>query len=98
MTMTKTLANCLAALLTLVIAFAAGAADAPQAETCRVITDPASAVTVSYGARTYRLASEACAAEFRSDPERFAQLYDALAELEESGKPAAVAAPSLVPN
>ena len=43
-------------------------------------------VTVTHEGRIYRLASDECRQQFLSDPERFAQLYDALRELEEGGK------------
>jgi YHS domain-containing protein len=48
-------------------------------------------VRVEHGGKTYRLATEECREQFLSDPERYAQLYDALAELE--AQPA-----SLVPS
>lgn len=58
---------------------------------------PESAITVTHGATTYHLASEECRAQFLAEPERYAQLYDALLELRAAGakpKPA----PSLVPS
>lgn len=56
-----------------------------------------SVITVTHGAKTYALASEDCRAQFLSDPERYAQLYDALLELRAAGaKPKAP--PSLVPS
>lgn len=74
------------------------AQEAPAPEMCRVITDARTAVTVAHAGRTYRLADEACRVQFLSDPERYAQLYDALAELEAAGKAAVAPAPSLVPS
>ena len=81
----------------IVIACPVSAQDGPSPEECRLAGD--SSISVEYGGKTYRLASEACRVQFLSDPERYAQLYDALAELEQSGKK--VAAPrdaSLVPS
>ena len=67
-------------------------------EECRVVKDRAAAVSVEHGGKTYRLANEACRAQFLSDPERYAQLYDALAELEAAGTPAVARPASLVPS
>lgn len=59
----------------------------------------AGGVVVSHGEKSYRLANEACREQFLSDPERYAQLYDALQELEAEGTPLrAPATPSLVPS
>ncbi|HEX2123145.1 MAG TPA: hypothetical protein VHL59_16045 [Thermoanaerobaculia bacterium] len=55
-------------------------------------------IVVTHGGKTYRLANEACRAQFLSDPERYAQLYDALLELEAEGTPLAPATASLVPS
>lgn len=56
-----------------------------------------SAISVTHGATTYTLASEECREQFLSDPERYAQLYDALMELRAAGaKPKGP--PSLVPS
>ena len=74
-----------------------GAQEAPAPESCLATTDGA-AVVVSHGGKSYRLASEACRRQFLSDPERYAQLYDALAELEQAGKPLAPPPASLVPS
>ncbi|HEY0144291.1 MAG TPA: hypothetical protein VGF48_25625 [Thermoanaerobaculia bacterium] len=58
---------------------------------------PHGAITVTHGTATYTLASEECREQFLSDPERYAQLYDALLELRAAGaKPKR--APSLVPS
>ena len=75
------------------------AADAPAPEQCLAKAGDASALTITHGDKTYRMANEACRAQFASDPERYAQLYDALLELEAEGTPLrAPAAPSLVPS
>lgn len=55
-------------------------------------------VSVTHGGRTYRLANDACREQFLSDPERYAQLYDALLELQAEGAPIAPAPASLVPS
>ncbi|HYC60106.1 MAG TPA: hypothetical protein VEK79_11135 [Thermoanaerobaculia bacterium] len=86
--------NALVALVLLTVA-----AQEPLApEQCRIVTDAASAVTVMHAGKPYRLANEPCRAQFLSDPERYSQLYDALAELEAAGRPAATARASLVPS
>lgn len=56
------------------------------------------AFVVEHAGKTYRMASEECRAQFLSDPERYAQLYDALMELEAAGRAKRAAAPSLVPS
>ena len=57
------------------------------------------AITVMHAGKTYRMASEACREQFLTDPERYAQLYDALLELEAEGTPLrARSTPSLVPS
>jgi hypothetical protein len=68
-------------------------------EQCLNIAPPGG-VTVTHAGKTYRLATEACKAEFLSDPERFAQLYDALLELRTAGTPLpnAPSSASLVPS
>lgn len=93
----------LAAFILAVINTAAGAVavaqDAPAPEKCLARSDDASALTVTHGGKTYRMANEACRAQFVADPERYAQLYDALLELEAEGTPLrAPATPSLVPS
>jgi YHS domain-containing protein len=56
-------------------------------------------VTVEHEGKTYGLRSEPCRVEFLSDPERYAQLYDALLELQRSGQKAPEKGPvSLVPS
>ena len=72
----------LAALLVAVVPIIAQ--ETPSPEECRAGGE--SSVAVEHAGKTYRLASEACREEFLSDPERYAQLYDALAELEAGGK------------
>jgi YHS domain-containing protein len=52
-------------------------------------------ITVTHEGKTYAFRYEDCRTQFLEDPERFSQLYDALAELgvEETRRPA-----SLVPS
>lgn len=57
-----------------------------------------SAITAEYAGKTYSLASEECRQQFLGDPERYAQLYDALLELQAQGRKARPATPSLVPS
>lgn len=91
--------NPVAALLIALAATAATGQDAPIPEECLARTGDAAAIVVSHAGKTYRMANEACRAQFLSDPERFAQLYDALLELEAAGMPLrAPATPSLVPS
>jgi hypothetical protein len=78
------------ALVTLLAATLATAAP-PEFEQCL-----GGEIAVTHNAKTYRLASEACREQFLSDPERFAQLYDALQELAAAGEKPRVA--SLVPS
>jgi YHS domain-containing protein len=89
----------LAAFILAATAAMAGAEDVPAPEECLAKSNSASAVMVTQGGKTYRMANEACRAQFLTDPERYAQLYDALLELEAEGTPLrAPASPSLVPS
>lgn len=64
---------------------------------CLAAADDPASVQVAYGGRTFSLTSVECRKEFLTDPERYAQLYDALRELQQKGK-AAPAPRSLVPS
>jgi YHS domain-containing protein len=77
---------------------AAFAQEAPEPEQCLAIRDAAAPVIVTHAGKTYQLASDACRAQFLSDPERYAQLYDALLELAAEGQKLRAPAPSLVPS
>ncbi|HEX7155130.1 MAG TPA: hypothetical protein VF618_26910 [Thermoanaerobaculia bacterium] len=55
-------------------------------------------VAVEHAGKTYRLASEECRQQFLEDPERYAQLYDALLELEALGVKPKPRQASLVPS
>lgn len=86
-------------ILAAVAAAVALAQQAPAPEECVARANDASAVVVTHAGKSYRLTNEACRAQFLADPERYAQLYDALLELEREGTPLrAPAAPSLVPS
>ena len=54
-------------------------------------------ITATYGGKTYAFRHADCREQFLEDPERFSQLYDALAELEAEGTSIAPRA-SLVPS
>lgn len=56
-------------------------------------------VSVVHDGKQYTLRDEACRQLFLTDPERYAQLFDALGELAAAGKaPVAAPRPSLVPS
>ncbi|HEX6087319.1 MAG TPA: hypothetical protein VF266_22500 [Thermoanaerobaculia bacterium] len=54
-----------------------------------------SAITAEHAGKTYAFRYADCREQFLEDPERFAQLYDALLELEAAGQSTS---PSLVPS
>ena len=54
-------------------------------------------ITATYGGKTYAFRYADCREQFLEDPERFAQLYDALLELQAAGENIAPRA-SLVPS
>lgn len=78
----------------------AAAAVAQTPEECVVQRGQAVAATATHGGKAYRFASAACRDVFLSDPERYAQLYDALEELAAAGRTPAPAPreASLVPS
>jgi YHS domain-containing protein len=82
----------------ILVALPLAAQDAPAPEQCLARAGDRSALAVTHGGKTYRMANEACRAQFAADPERYAQLYDALLELEAEGTPLRAAPPSLVPS
>ncbi len=57
-----------------------------------------SAITATYEGKTYAFRYADCRDEFLSDPERFAQLYDALLEMQAAGMKIAPPRESLVPS
>ncbi len=89
----------LAFLLVAAASTAAQPAPAPTPEACLLKNGQKEAASVDYGGKTYRFTRVGCRELFLSDPERYAQLFDALGELHEKGqlRPARAAA-SLVPS
>lgn len=63
-----------------------------------LVTKGEGAVSVEHGGKTYRFRFEDCRTQFLEDPERFAQLYDALLEMAAEGAVIEKAQPSLVPS
>ncbi|MGZ5440277.1 MAG: hypothetical protein ACXW31_15390 [Thermoanaerobaculia bacterium] len=57
-----------------------------------------SEITATYEGKTYAFRYADCRDEFLSDPERFAQLYDALLEMQAAGMEIAPPRESLVPS
>lgn len=66
-------------------------------EECFVARGKAAA-SVEHGGKTYKFRFADCREEFLTDPERYSQLYDALAELHAEGVKIESAPPSLVPS
>ena len=64
---------------------------------CHAAAGHAGAIAVEHEGETYHVTSEPCRQQFLSDPERYAQLFDALAELEAAGRDVPPPA-SLVPS
>jgi hypothetical protein len=54
--------------------------------------------TAEYQGKTYSFRYEDCRAEFLKDPERYAQLYDALLEMAAEGQKVEAPRASLVPS
>ncbi len=52
----------------------------PQTDIEGCLSTAPDALTVAYGGKTYHLRDEACRTLFQTDPERYAQLFDALLE------------------
>ena len=57
----------------------------PAPEDCVLRRGERAAATAEYKGKTYEFRQAACKDEFLSDPERYSQLYDALAELAAEG-------------
>ena len=81
--------------MTLAVAFLLLAIHTP--EECLVVKG-SGAVSVAHEGKTYNFHFEDCRDEFLTDPERFAQLYDALLELAAAGAVIEKAPESLVPS
>ena len=68
-------------------------------EDCLVRSGERAVASVEHSGRTYQFRKVECREEFLADPERYSQLYDALAELAAAGTPVqAPAEASLVPS
>ena len=81
------------------VSMSLSAQTAPEPEACLARTSSSITASAEHNGVRYDFTSEVCKAQFLSDPDRYAQLYDALRELEaESGKPVAPPQPSLVPS
>lgn len=80
------------------LSVAAWPASALDFETCVPRPGEAPAFTVEHAGKTYGLRSEECRDEFLSDPERYAQLYEALLELREQAGTSDAGDVSLVPS
>jgi YHS domain-containing protein len=57
----------------------------PAPEKCLVERGGKAAASATYNGKTYEFSAIECREEFVSDPERYSQLYDALAELAATG-------------
>ncbi|HVR44768.1 MAG TPA: hypothetical protein VMS56_15150 [Thermoanaerobaculia bacterium] len=87
------------ALAAFVLLTAAPDALAIDPEACLVQPGARAAVTVEHEGRSWELAAPECRELFLSDPERYAQLFEALAELgARSSRPSGSGTVSLVPN
>ncbi len=72
---------------------------APSFSECVLQRGEVAAATVEHAGRTYSLRNAACKELFLSDPERYSQLYDALAEMAAEGAaPPRKSEDSLVPS
>ncbi|MBK5258205.1 MAG: hypothetical protein JJE51_01305 [Thermoanaerobaculia bacterium] len=70
----------------------------PEPEDCFATKRDAVVETATFDGKTYSFRKSGCRALFESDPERYAQLFDALAELSAAGAKVKVAEASLVPS
>lgn len=85
-------------LVLLVISSVAGAEELDPLS-CRASSGNPPAIEVTHEERRYFVTSPQCRDAFLAEPERYAQLFDALAELEAEGKAVPVEQPaSLVPS
>ena len=60
---------------------------APPPEECLVPPGGTAGASATFAGKTYEFTKPECRDVFIADPERFAQLYDALLELAEEGVP-----------
>jgi YHS domain-containing protein len=87
-----------AGLVLLVLLLAAPGARAVEPEQCLLSPGQEPAVSVAHAGKTYSFALAECRDLFLSDPERYAQLFDALAELGPLPSEPESETVSLVPN
>jgi YHS domain-containing protein len=69
-----------------------------QPEDCLLREGEAPAASVEFDGKTYGFRSVACRDQFASDPERYSQLYEALAEMAAAGRQLRSRPTSLVPS
>lgn len=69
-----------------------------EPESCIVRPGQKAAASATFNGKTYAFAKAECRELFLSDPERYAQLFDALAELAAAGELPAQREASLVPS
>ena len=85
--------------IALALAFCCAAdAAAVEPEACLVPPGAAAVASVEYAGKIYELASIECRELFLTDPERYSQLFDALAQMGASAEAEPIEEPSLVPN
>ena len=77
---------------------AADPAAFPEPEECFAANRDRVVETASHAGKTYQFKRAGCLALFESDPERYSQLFDALAELEAQGVAVEPEPDSLVPS
>lgn len=71
---------------------------AVEPEQCLVPRGKKAAATATFNGKTYAFSKAECREQFLTDPERYAQLYDALMELAGAGEVPAPQEASLVPS
>jgi hypothetical protein len=82
----------------LLLMSATALAQLPEPEQCLAYRGDPVVEIATFSGREYRFRLSGCRAQFETDPERFAQLYDALLEMKASGQELPSASPSLVPS
>ena len=90
----------LAAFVAVAVSGLAFAQPVPSPEECLVPRGGTARSSATFAGKTYEFTKPECRDVFLSDPERFAQLYDALLELAEEGVPLQASSQdaSLVPS
>ena len=77
---------------------AADPAAFPEPEECFAASRDRVVESAAFAGKTYEFKREGCRALFESDPERYSQLFDALAELDAQGVAVEPEPESLVPS